>query len=130
MNGPIGEQRTVLLVEDEDDVRLIAAQIVQMLGFAVIEANDGLSALRIIRGPTKVDLLFTDITMPGLSGLELAYLAKQLRPDLKVLYTSAHFVGGADNPALQYGPLLLKPWMLEQLRELLDKLMETNKRTS
>jgi CheY-like chemotaxis protein len=68
MNGPNGEQRTVLVVDDEDDVRTIAAQIVRMLDFWVIEANGAEVALKILRGPTKVDLLFTDITMPGLSG--------------------------------------------------------------
>jgi len=130
MNGPNGEQRTVLVVDDEDDVRTIAAQIVRMLDFWVIEANGAEAALKILRGPIKVDLLFTDITMPGLSGLELAHLAKQLRPDLKVLYTSAHFLGGADNPALQYGPLIAKPWMFAQLREVIDTLMETDKRAS
>jgi len=128
MNGPNGEQRTVLVVDDEDDVRTIAAQIVRMLDFWVIEANGAEAALKILRGPTKVDLLFTDITMPGLSGLELAHLAKQLRPDLKVLYTSANFFGGTDNTALQYGPLIAKPWMLAQLREVIDVLMETDKR--
>jgi DNA-binding NtrC family response regulator len=128
MNGPTGEQPTVLIVDDDHNVRSLAAQIVRMLDFWVIEANGAEAALKILREPIKVDLLFTDVTMPGLSGLELAHLAKQLRPDLKVLYTSAHFFGGADNPALRYGPLIAKPWKLEQLREVMDTLIETYKR--
>jgi CheY-like chemotaxis protein len=128
MNGPTGEQPTVLVVDDDENVRSLAAHIVRALDFWVIEANGAQAALEILRGATKVDVLFTDIAMPGLSGLELAHLAKQLRPDLKVLYTSAHLFGGADNPALRYGPLIAKPWKLEQLREVMDTLIETDKR--
>jgi CheY-like chemotaxis protein len=130
MNGPNDERRTVLVVDDEDDVRTIAAEIVRMLDFRVIEANNAEAALKILRGPNKVDLLFTDIVMPGLSGLDLAHLAKQLLPDLKVLYTSAHFTAAADNPALRYGPFIAKPWMLAQLRDVLHALMETDKPAS
>lgn len=128
MSGPNGDPRTVLVVDDEDGVRTIAAEIVRTLGFWVIEANGAEAALKILRGPIKIDLLFTDLAMPGLSGFELAHLAKQLRPDLKVLYTTAHFHGGADHPALQYGPLIAKPWKLAQLREVMNTLMETDKR--
>ncbi len=127
MNGPTGEQPTVLVVDDEDNVRSIAAQIVRMLDFGVIEASGAEAALEILRGAIKVDVLFTDIAMPGLSGLELAHVAKQLRPHLKVLYTSAHFFGGADNPALRYGPLIAKPWNLDQLREVMGTLIGTDK---
>jgi CheY-like chemotaxis protein len=130
MNASNGEQRTVLVVDDADDVRTIAAQIVGMLDFWVIEANGAEAALKILREPIKVDLLFTDIAMPGLSGLKLAHLAKQLRPDLKVLYTSADFFGGVDNPALRYGPLIAKPWTWAQLRDVIETLMETDKQSS
>jgi CheY-like chemotaxis protein len=126
MNESKGKQRTVLVVDDADDVRTITAQIVGMLNFWVIEANGAEAALKILRGPIKVDLLFTDIAMPGLSGLELAHLAKQLRPDLKVLYTSANFFAGVNNPALQYGPLISKPWTLAQLRDVIETLMGTD----
>jgi len=129
MNEPDAGRRTVLVVDDDDEVRAIAVQIVRTLDFRVIEANGGEAALEILRGPTQVDLLFTDIVMPNLSGLELALLAKQVRPDLKVIYTSAYAFGGAESPALRYGPLIPKPWKLRQLRDLIGAQIHTGEQS-
>lgn len=79
----------VLVVEDDDMVRdLVVLQLAQ-LGFRVSEATDGLTGLDIIRTRADIDLLFTDIVMPGvMSGYDLAEAAEQLRPDLRILFTS------------------------------------------
>ncbi len=82
---------TILVVEDDDDVRAYTAEILRELGYQVIEAHDGPTALRILeRADRKVDLLFTDVIMPLVSGRELADAAQLLRPQLKVLYTSGY----------------------------------------
>lgn len=123
MDDPNDIRRTVLLVDDEQDVRQIAAAILSELGFHVIEAIDAQAAMAVIRGPSPVDLLMTDLAMPRIGGLELAHLAREVRPGLKVLYTSAYVRAAETNAALRYGPFIEKPWRLEQLRAVLEKLI-------
>jgi CheY-like chemotaxis protein len=119
-----GECRTVLLVEDDAAARSAAVIILNELGYFVIEANSGEQALEILRqSPTPIALLVTDVVMPGISGLELAYLAKQARPALKLLYTSAYVRTRESNPALRYGPFIEKPWLPQQIRGALEKLI-------
>jgi CheY-like chemotaxis protein len=116
-------RRTVLVVDDDEAVRQVAAAILGELGFHVFEASNAEDALSILRGPIRIQLLLTDLAMPGVGGIELAHLARRLRPDLKVLYTSAYVRMTESNPALRYGPLIEKPWMLEQLKAVIEKLL-------
>jgi CheY-like chemotaxis protein len=114
----------VLVVDDDDDVRSIAAVLVNELGYPVLQANGPITALEVLRSPAAIDLLLTDLAMPNLSGADLAHIAKGMRPQMKVLYTSAYFRGDAnDNPALRYGPLLEKPWVLRDLRVVVTRLI-------
>lgn len=84
-------QETILVVEDDDDVRAYTVECLRELGYRVIEAHEGPAALRLLeRGQPAVDLLFTDVVMPGMTGRELADKARQILPDLKVLYTSGY----------------------------------------
>jgi len=85
------EDCTILLVEDDFDVReSLAAQLTD-LGYRVIEAEDGSKALAVLEAGVPVDLLFTDVVMPGgLSGLDLARRARTRRPGLKVLYATGY----------------------------------------
>jgi PAS domain S-box-containing protein len=107
----------VLAVEDDAAVREIAAGMLTDLGYHVLEAADGPAALEILQRVGAIDLLFTDLAMPGgLSGRELAARARQLRPGLKVLVTSAHtdqlLDGTEDDPAAL---LLNKPYRAQEL---------------
>ncbi|WP_408078046.1 PAS domain S-box protein [Sphingomonas plantiphila] len=84
-------QETILVVEDDDDVRAYTVECLRELGYRVLEAHDGPSALRLLeRQHDPVQLLFTDVVMPGMTGRELAEKAKELQGDLKVLYTSGY----------------------------------------
>ncbi|QDP18544.1 PAS domain S-box protein [Sphingomonas xanthus] len=84
-------EHTILVVEDDDDVRAYSVEILRELGYRVLEAHDGPSALRLIeRQDTQIDLLFTDVVMPTMSGRELADLARSHQRNLKVLYTSGY----------------------------------------
>jgi len=107
---------TILLVEDDDDVRAYASSVLRGLGYTVIEAGDGHDALSIIGGDEQIDLLFTDIVMPGrLSGWQVAQVARGMRPALRVLYTSGyseHAVGEDDRPV---GAILRKPYRRREL---------------
>lgn len=108
----------VLVVEDDDAVRDMAAQSLQTLGYRVLSAPDGRVALEMLHGPRRVDVLFSDVVMPGgINGAQLAVDARRLRPELKVLLTSGYTTtatGGASD--LPEGvPLLRKPYLREDL---------------
>ena len=82
---------TILLCEDDDDVRAFSAESLQELGYRVIEASDGEAALdQLAEANGPIDLLFTDVVLPGMTGAELAERARALRPGLKILFTTGY----------------------------------------
>jgi signal transduction histidine kinase len=81
---------TVMIVEDEPQVRALASRILRKEGYAVLEAADGEEALRLAKGPAHIDLLLTDVVMPGMSGSELAGRLRELRADIKIIYMSGY----------------------------------------
>jgi CheY-like chemotaxis protein len=121
------EPATILLVEDEDDLRELAVELLQDEGYRVKTARNGVEGLEKIMADREIDLLFTDIVMPGdIDGWELARRSKKLRPELRVLYTSGFLRSiPADERELGYGPLLPKPWRPRQLLEHLHKLLDS-----
>jgi CheY-like chemotaxis protein len=82
---------TVLVVEDDGGVRDFAVSVLRDLGYRVLEAPNGDGALDILNAEPDIDLLFTDVVMPGtLNGADLAKAARQLRPSLHILFTSGY----------------------------------------
>jgi signal transduction histidine kinase len=121
------DNETILVVEDETDVRRLAVETLVELGYRVLEAEDGHIALRLLEREPGVRLLFTDVGLPGgLNGRQLADQARQRRPDLKVLFTT----GYARNAIVHHGrldpgvELISKPFQIASLavkvRALLD----------
>jgi len=114
----LANDRTILLAEDEDDVREMVGEFLESTGYRVLSATDGRTALRIASehaGP--IDLLLTDVVMPFMPGPELAELMRRERPDVKVLFMSGH-VGEFALPTAASrpdAPLLRKPFSLETL---------------
>lgn len=116
----------VLVVEDNEDVRTYSSMVLKELGYRVLEAAEAEAALAILRSPARVDLLFTDVVLPGKSGRVLADAAATLRPGLKVLFTT----GYSRNAIVHHGrldagvQLITKPFTFEQLaarvRDVLD----------
>ncbi len=108
---------TVLVVDDESVIRLLVREVLQDLGFNVIEAEDGPSGLSMLQSTQRVDLLVTDVGLPGLNGRQLADAARAVRPGLKVLFIT----GYAANAAIGKGVLapgmeiLTKPFSLDAL---------------
>jgi two-component system, cell cycle sensor histidine kinase and response regulator CckA len=117
---------TVLLVEDEKGVRELAREYLEMIGYTVIEAEDGHTALELASmhaGP--IDLLMTDVVMPGISGRELAERVSQIRRGIKILYMS----GYTDQAVVHHGilqndaVLLQKPFTLATLSARLREIL-------
>jgi PAS domain S-box-containing protein len=90
-DAQLGGRETILIVEDDKAVRTIAVNILKGLGYAVQEAENGQAALVILQSSSAIDLLFTDLIMPGgMSGQDLLREARQHRPNLKALFTSGY----------------------------------------
>jgi signal transduction histidine kinase len=86
-----GDGETILVVEDHGELRAYSADAVKEMGYHVLEAADAKAALAILEGDISVDLLFTDVVLPGgMNGRQLADAAKKTRPTLKVLFTTGH----------------------------------------
>jgi len=119
--GPLAsvQHRSVLLVDDDPQVRSAAADMVRELGHHVTAVASGADALSRIEG-NPFDLLLADQAMPGMTGLELAARAKAVRPDLHVLLVTGYPDPGALPPAVS--AVLCKPFSLEELRAALDTL--------
>ncbi|MCG3102291.1 response regulator, partial [Enterobacter sp. DRP3] len=84
-------RETILVVEDDADVRLTVVDMLAQLGYKVITASDGEAALRVLDSETPIDLLFTDVIMPGrVKGGELGRRAALRKPPLPVLFTSGY----------------------------------------
>jgi len=121
-------QETVLVVEDDDDVRAYTVDCLRELGYRVIEAHDGPSALRLLeRQADPVALLFTDVVMPGMSGRELAEQARKTQASLRVLYTSGYtrnaiVHGGRLDPGVE---MITKPFTFEALAQKVRDMIDT-----
>jgi PAS domain S-box-containing protein len=116
---------TVLVVEDDPFVRAYAVASVESLGYAALAAIDGRDALSRLADETTIDILFSDVVMPGgVNGLELATQALQLRPDLKVLLTSGYGLETlAGRGHLKPGTVVLhKPYRRAELAQRLREL--------
>ncbi len=128
---PLGSDgEVILLVEDNDDVRAYSRMILTELGYEVLEATEAEAALAILASDRRLDLLFTDVVLPGRSGRALADEAARLRPELRVLYTTGYSRNaivhhGRLDPGVQ---LITKPFTFEQLatrvRDLLDQPLQ------
>ncbi|MGV2833308.1 response regulator [Pseudomonas shirazensis] len=105
----------LLVVEDDGIVRMLMVEVLEDLGYKVIEAADATSALAILNDPaTPLDLLMTDVGLPDMSGQDLAGKAREIRPLLPVLFAS----GYADSLSVPEGMHSIgKPFSIDQLRD-------------
>lgn len=126
--APKGKGETVLLVEDDPEVRRMASTLTGELGYKVLVAEDGLSALEMLAKQPEVDVLLSDVILPGgMIGPDLAERAVELKPDLKVLFMSGYSednFSGTNARARRF-LLLNKPFsraeLAQKLRQTLDK---------
>lgn len=116
---------SILLVEDDSDMRSLLHSYLTRQGYAVIEANDGDSALRVLLGDDKIDLLLTDVVMPGLlDGFALGREARRIRPGLKVLHVTGYAERIKSNPRMvRSGTIMQKPVERSALLERVSHLL-------
>jgi len=121
-----GQGETVLVVDDEPTVRMLAAETLEDLGYRVIEAADGAAGLQALRSDARIDLLVTDVGLPGgMNGRQVADAGRLLRPGLRVLFIT----GYADSAAVGNGHLeagmhvLTKPFAMEALASRIKDLI-------
>ena len=110
----------VLFVEDDAGIRETTAAILAAHGVRLLIAEDGDEALDLI-AQEHIDVLFTDIVVPGLNGIELAKRAKARQPDIKIMFMTAYYSRAAE--AQQLGKLLFKPLRAREIIEELDELL-------
>ena len=118
----------VLVVEDEVAVRDLVVDVLEELGYRAIQANDGPSGLKLLESDLRIDLLVTDIGLPGLNGRELADHARELRPTLRVLFMTG-YAGNAviANGLLEEGmQMITKPFAIDTLANRIRGMIETD----
>jgi signal transduction histidine kinase len=122
----LGDGEVVLVIDDEPSIRMLITDVLSDTGYSVLEASDGPAGLRVLQSAARIDLLITDVGLPGgMNGRQVADAARTLRPDLRVLFIT----GYAENALMGNGHLekgmhvLAKPFEVERLaikiRELL-----------
>lgn len=121
---------TVLIIDDEPSIRMLVADVLGELGYTTLEAGDGPEGLKLLESGGRIDLLVTDVGLPGgLNGRQVADAARTLRPALKVLFIT----GYAENAVLSHGHLdpgmhvLTKPFEMQALARKVKELIEGSK---
>lgn len=120
----IGE--TVLLVEDDSSIRLLIVEVLQEIGYAALQAADGWAALAFLGSDARLDLLITDVGLPGMNGRQLADIARERRPDLKVLFLTGYAEQANDRgeflaPGME---MMTKPFAVVELARKIRRMIE------
>lgn len=120
-----GRGQTVLVVEDDASVRMLIREVLTELRYAVIEASDGTQAAPVLASDVRIDLLVSDVGLPGINGRQLAEIARSHRPDLPVLFVT----GYAENAAIRASfvgsnmDMVAKPFSLEDLAMKIEAML-------
>jgi PAS domain S-box-containing protein len=123
---PQGEGQTVLVVEDDAAVRMIVLDELGELGYRTLEAIDGPTALPILQSSRKIDLLLTDVGLPGMNGRQIAEIARQHRPGLRVLFMTGYAEKAASKssflaPGME---MISKPFTMDALASRIGQILQ------
>jgi PAS domain S-box-containing protein len=120
-----GAGETVLVIEDDPSVRLLVVQVLQELGYHAIETESGRDAAPILQSMRHIDLLISDVGLPGLNGRQLAEIARESRPGLPILFMTGYAEQAADQAAfLEPGmEIITKPFAIEQLARRIGAIL-------
>jgi CheY-like chemotaxis protein len=122
---PTQQQETILIVEDDPLLLTFAAEELTSIGYRVLKASNAREALTHLQHNERIDVLFSDIVMPGgMNGVELSLEARRIRPGLKVLLTSGYANAPRDGGAPTDFQVLVKPYRPEELGQRLRRLLD------
>jgi len=121
-----GAGETVLLVEDDPSIRLLVTEVLQELGYASLEASDGDAALEVLRSGGRLDLMITDVGLPGINGRQLADIGREHRPGLKVLFLTgyAEHATSRSNFLAPGMEMMTKPFAIADLARKIREMIE------
>ncbi|MGQ0486389.1 MAG: PAS domain S-box protein [Hyphomicrobiales bacterium] len=118
----------ILVVEDQEAVRAVACGFLMDFGYDIIEAQDGFQAMARLHENPDIDLMFSDVVMPGgMNGFDLAQAAKAIRPSLKIVHTSGYPKGAMvhqEEPRFREGFIIMKPYRREDLQKIVKDALE------
>jgi PAS domain S-box-containing protein len=124
----VARRPKILVVEDQEAVRAVACGFLEDFGYEIVEAGDGFQALAILQEQRDIDLMFSDVVMPGgMNGFDLAQAAQSLRPELKIVHTSGYPKGAMvhqDEPRFKNGFIIMKPYRREELQKIIKDAIE------
>ncbi len=125
-NPMVAPVAVILVVDDEPDVRELAAIVLSEAGHAVLTAQDGAEAIELVERNPDIALIFTDLVMPRMDGIELASMARARRPQIKILYATGYmdFAKSKVGAGAMHGPILGKPYRPSQLEAEIKTLLE------
>lgn len=123
--APRGSGERVLLVEDDPQVRMLVRTVLEELGYQAVEAVDGQSALPILESDARINLLVTDVGLPGMDGRQLAEIARQRRPDLPIMFITGYAANAAERASfLAPGMRMIsKPFPIDVLARTLREIL-------
>jgi CheY-like chemotaxis protein len=124
-NAHPGAGETVLVIEDDPSVRLLVLQVLEELGYRTIETESGRDAAPILQSSRPIDLMISDVGLPGLNGRQLAEIARETRPSLPILFITGYAEQAADQAAfLEPGmEIITKPFAIDQLAKRIDAIL-------
>ena len=118
----------ILVVEDQEAVRAVACGFLEDFGYEIVEAGDGFEALSRLQEHDDIDLMFSDVVMPGgMNGFDLAQAAQSMKPELKIVHTSGYPKGAMvhqDEPRFKEGFIIMKPYRREDLQRIIKDALE------
>jgi PAS domain S-box-containing protein len=123
---PLLPRATLLMIEDEEGLRIPVSMLLRQQGLRVIEAGDGKTAIEVLRnGANEIDAILLDLTVPGMSTNEVIAAASRIRPDIKILLTSAYSSRDAADAlaATQVKGFIRKPYQFRELSRALNELL-------
>jgi PAS domain S-box-containing protein len=125
ISAPTGTGETVLVIEDDPAVRLLVMQVLEELGYQAIETADGRQAVPILQSSRHLDLLISDVGLPGLNGRQLAEIAREQRPGLPILFMTGYARQAADQAEFLDGgmEMISKPFAIEQLGRRIGEIL-------
>jgi len=122
---PEGSGEAILVVEDNEAVRLLVTAVLRELGYSTLEACDGEAALPILESAARIDLMISDVGLPGMNGRQLAEIARELRPALPVLFATGYAAGATVRGDFLDANMAMvsKPFTLEELAQRVSEML-------